>query len=247
MPKNRAQRPESNMKRVLISIIIFPLAFCTVGNGGRNGLCARFDLRESCAGWQVGFADYRADQEAFYELTWACANDHTLFNRGLFISGNNQSDDLFMFIKRPIHGLKPRTVYQVTARVEFLSKAPTGCLGIGGDPGANVYVKFGASPEEPLPVIATDGRVGLNVDIGHQSNRGDDALVLGNIATSFTDCHNQQYEVKELKTPSPLIAQSDERGTLWIFVGTDSGFEGITSLYYTGVRVHIHRHMVDRD
>jgi len=234
------------MKRVLISLIIFHLALYAVGKGGRNGLFARFDLRESCMGWQVGFADYRADQESFYELTWACANDLTFLNRGLFISGNNHSDDLFMFIKRPIHGLKPRTAYQVKARITFLSRAPTGCLGIGGDPGANVYVKFGASPEEPSPVIDAGGRVGLNVDIGQQSNRGADTLVLGDIATSFTDCHNQQYEVKELETPSPLITRSDERGTLWVFVGTASGFEGITSLFYTGVRVHIRPHKPGR-
>jgi len=234
------------MKRVLISLILFPLAFCAVGKGGRNGLFARFDLRQACAGWQVGFADYHAGQEVFYELRWDCVNDRRLLNRGLFISGRNHSDDLFMFIKRPIHGLKPRTVYQLTARVEFLSKAPTGCLGIGGDPGANVYVKFGASPDEPLPVIAPDGRVGLNVDIGHQSNPGDDTLVLGNIATSTTDCHNERYEVKALETPSPLITRSDERGRLWVFVGTDSGFEGATSLFYTVVRVHIHRHKPGR-
>jgi hypothetical protein len=230
------------MKRVLISLVIFHLAHGVAGKGGRNGLFARFDLRHSCAGWQVGFADYRADQESFYELTWACVNDGTALNRGLFISGNNHSDDLFMFIKRPIHGLKPRTVYEVEAQVEFLSKAPTGCLGTGGDPGANVYVKFGAAPEEPTPFIDADGRVGLNVDIGHQSNRGADAVGLGNIATGFTDCHNERYEAKELETPSPVITRSDERGTLWVFVGTDSGFEGITSLFYTGVRVHIRPH-----
>ena len=228
------------MKRVLISLIIFPLVLCAVGKGER-GRFAHFDLRKSCAGWQVGFADYRADQEAFCELRWGCANDRTLLNRGLFITGKNHSDDLFMFIKRPIHGLEPRTVYQVIARVEFLSKAPTGCLGIGGDPGASVYVKFGASPEEPLPFIGLDGRVALNVDIGHQSNPGDDALVLGNIATSVTDCHNERYEVKALETHSPLITRSDEGGTIWILVGTDSGFEGITSLYYTGVSVHLQR------
>jgi hypothetical protein len=147
-----------------------------------------------------------------------------------------------MFIKHPICGLKPLTTYQVEARVEFLSKAPTGCLGIGGDPGANVYVKFGASPEEPLAVVGDDGQVTMNVDIGHQAQDGAAAQVIGNIATSITDCHNEQYEVKELETPAPLITRSDRSGTLWVFVGTDSGFEGKTSLIYTQVRVQIQKH-----
>ena len=231
---------------ILCAFIAFQLANSGVAGRRHHGPFVNFDLRHSCSGWQAGFADYRADQESLYELTSTCSDESTNLNPGLFISGDNHSDDLFMFIKRPVCNLEPSTLYEVEAWVEFWSRAPTGCLGIGGDPGANVYVKFGASPEEPSPVIDAGGRVGLNVDIGHQSNRGADTLVLGDIATSFTDCHNEQYEVKGLETPSPLITRSDERGTLWIFVGTDSGFEGITSLFYTGVRVHIHPHKPGR-
>jgi hypothetical protein len=95
-----------------------------------------------------------------------------------------------MFIKRPIHGLKPLTTYEVEARVAFLSKAPTGCIGIGGDPGASVYVKFGTSAEEPSPVIQADGMLRMNVDIGYQSNGGTNAEVIGNIAATITDCQN---------------------------------------------------------
>ncbi|PYJ61684.1 MAG: PEP-CTERM sorting domain-containing protein [Verrucomicrobia bacterium] len=200
-----------------------------------------FDLRRPCAGWQAGFADYLADQESLYELAWAYVNECTNLNQGLFISGNNHSDDLFMFIKHPICSLEPSTIYEVEAWVELWSKAPTGCIGAGGDPGENVYVKFGAVPDEPSPVIEDDGTVRMNVDIGRQSISGADALVIGNIATSITDCHNEQYELKELETPAPLITRSDPSGTLWIFVGTDSGFEGKTSLIYKRLCLQIHR------
>jgi len=148
---------------------------------------------------------------------------------------------LFMFIKHSICNLEPCTIYEVEACVELWSKAPTGCIGAGGDPGENVYVKFGAVPEEPSPVIEDDGMVRMNVDIGRQSIGGADALVIGNIATSITDCHNEQYELKELETPAPLITRSDQSGTLWIFVGTDSGFEGKTSLIYKRLCLQIHR------
>jgi hypothetical protein len=200
-----------------------------------------FDFSHSCAGWQVGFADYTADQEPFYELTWGCAQQRTNLNRGLFISGSNHSDDLFMFIKHAVHGLKPSTSYRIDAWVEFWSKAPTGCVGIGGDPGKNVYVKFGAAPIEPATVVE-DGVVRMNVDIGHQALGGADAQVIGNIATSITDCHNERYQLKELETRTPLIVRSDRKGTLWVFVGTDSGFEGKTSLIYTKVRLHLRKH-----
>src|SRR5438034_3437479 len=231
-----------NMSRrsVLSWFIAFHLANSAAEEPRHHGPSVNFDLRRSCAGWQAGFADYYADQESFYELAWACANGPTNLNRGLFISGSNHSDDLFMFIKHRIHGLKPSTTYRIEARVQFWSKAPTGCVGIGGDSGENVYVKFGAASEEPLTVLE-DGVVRMNVDIGNQAHGGANAEVIGNIATSITDCHNERYELKELETRTPLLVRADRKGTLWIFVGTDSGFEGKTSLIYTQVRLHLHK------
>ena len=227
-------------RSVLLLFFVFSLAFWTAADPGHNHLDASFDLRRSCSTWQVGFADYLAGQESFYHLTWECAQQPTNLLQGLFISGMNNSDDLFMFLKHPMTGLKPLTDYRVQAQVQFLSKAPTGCVGLGGDPGASVYVKFGASTEEPSAIVEADGMVRMNVDIGHQAFGGADAQVIGNIATGITDCHNERYEPKELETLTPLITRSDRKGTLWIFVGTDSGFEGVTSLIYTQVRVRIH-------
>ena len=46
------------------------------------------------------------------------------------------------------------------------------------------------------------------------------------------------YEFKVLKNnKKPLKIKSDADGKLWVFVGTDSGFEGKTVLYYTNVKV----------
>lgn len=233
-------------RNLLLSIIAFPFSSLMMGESHHHDLFATFDLRDSCCEWVVGFADYRAGEEEFHELAWACANESSDLNPGLFVSGSNRSDDLFMFIKRPICGLKPRTLYEVEAGIQFLSKAPTGCAGIGGDPGGNVYMKFGALTEEPSAVIE-GGMVRMNVDIGHQSNDGTNAIVLGNIATGITDCHNEKYEVKELETPAPLIVETDRTGTLWIFVGTDSGFEGKTSLIYTEVCVGIQRQKAKKE
>jgi len=222
-----------------VAFVVFLFANPTFAEPGRNSLSACFDLTDSCEEWQAGFADYQAGQEMFYELTAQCTSDPTNLNRGFFLSGANHSDDLFMFIKRPVSGLKPAKNYFVEASIEILSKAPTNCIGVGGDPGMSVYVKFGASTVEPVPVIQTNGYVRMNVDIGNQSNCGSNAVVIGNIATTNTDCFNTHYELKNLQTPAPLAAQSDENGTLWIFAGADSGFEGRTSLYFTRVNVRI--------
>jgi hypothetical protein len=225
---------------VLLSVIAFCSTGRAMGESRHQSVLIDLDLCRSCCDWEAGFADYPAGQESFHELTWGCVNEGTNQNPGLFISGSNRSDDLFMFIKHPIHSLKPLTPYRVEACVQFLSKAPTGCAGIGGDPGASVFVKFGASQEEPSPVVE-DGMVRMNVDVGYQANGGANAVVIGDVATTITDCHNEQYELKELETTTPLIIWSDPNGTLWIFLGTDSGFEGTTSLIFTKVSVRIER------
>ena len=78
----------------------------------------------------------------------------------------------------------------------------------------------------------------VNVDKGAQSEGGKNAVVVGDGAKLVND----EFEVYELKTLSnsiPLELETDSDGNLWVFVGTDSGFEGKTVLYYTGVKVDV--------
>jgi len=225
-------------RSVWFALTLFFLSPVAAGPG-RNNMSANFDMTAACDGWQGGFADYPAGQESFYELTAYCADNLTNANRGFFLSGANHSDDLFMFVKHPISDLKQSHTYAVEAEVSFLSRAPTNCVGAGGDPGAGVYIKFGASAADPVPVLQPDGMLRMNVDIGNQSNSGSNAVVIGNIATGNTNCFNGQYELKKSQTPAPLAAQTDENGTLWIFAGADSGFEGRTSLFFSQISVRI--------
>src|SRR5688572_16762834 len=131
-------------------------------------------------GWTHGFADYPVGEEAFHELEFA----HRALppalgggRSGLYLSGNNHSDDLFMFVKAPVDGLESATAYDVRLQVRIASKAPKGAVGIGGAPGESVVFKAGATAVEPVPV-AVDGTQRMNVDIGSQATGGADAVVL---------------------------------------------------------------------
>ena len=180
------------------------------------------NFADGLAGWSGGFADYPVGQEEFYELEsgWQ-ALPESLPGNGLFISGNNHSDDLFMFIKGPIDGLKASTPYSLTFKITLATNAPTGCFGIGGAPGESVFLKAGATRVEPKPIVA-ETNYQMNIDK----------------ANSNTDCTNPIYQIKVLQTDSaPFHVKTDEGGSLWILVGTDSGYEGITSLYYTQLEI----------
>lgn len=55
-------------------------------------------------------------------------------------------------------------------------------MGVGGAPGEGVYLKAGASVDEPVSAVGAGQHLELNIDKGHQSQGGSDAGVMGAIA-----------------------------------------------------------------
>jgi hypothetical protein len=198
--------------------------------------------------WIADYTDYPINQEHFYELAWGWENtplDQTgnnnlgMFNKGLFLSGNNHSDDLFMFIKTQITGLAANTTYAVTASVNMATNIPPGKFGVGGSPGEAVTLKFGASTEEPIKVNK-HGFYFLNVDKGNQKNGGQNAIVVGDLANQLVNPDHPQYQPKQVNNiDQPVIAKTDRTGQLWIFFGSDSGFEGPTKYYIGSIDVKL--------
>ncbi|HAS27771.1 MAG TPA: hypothetical protein DCR59_00990 [Dehalococcoidia bacterium] len=217
-------------------LVTMPLAGCSTDS---EPIDINFDLNRDAEGWSGGFADLPVDYEQdSYQLDFGYV-DSPLGGKALMLSSMNRSDDTFMYIKKQLtsaDGLNPDTIYLVTIEVTFATSAPAGAVGIGGAPGEAVYVKVGATAIEPVPVDK-DGFYELNVDKGQQSSGGYDAVVVGNVAKVVSD----DFETYELKTLSnrgnPLEVTTDADGNMWIFAGTDSGFEGLTTLYYTEVNI----------
>ena len=192
-------------------------------------------------GWVAGFADLPADYEdELYELD----SDHRelpsgLEGSGIYIQGHNRSDDLFMFLKKRVDGLKPETTYQVTFRIDLATNVPGGMMGIGGSPGESVYVKAGATVIEPLVDEDASGHLRMNIDKGNQATEGRDMINLGHVAhPELGDSTGEEYKIKSLTNEErPFEVTTDTDGALWLIVGTDSGFEGLTTLYYDQIAI----------
>lgn len=196
-------------------------------------------------GWVAGYADYPEGVAYDWNFRFGYGRLPRELGRAqnaVYLSGDNHSDDLFMFLKRRITGLGPQTAYAVTITVAFATNAPRECSGIGGAPGESVFVKAGATTIEPLAVRAPDGYYRMNIDKGNQDESGKDAATIGNIANRQTDCESDTYEFKTLRSKEGrLRARTDSAGGLWLLVGTDSGFEGTTRIYLTKVSVVLRR------
>jgi len=206
------------------------------GAGAGNGSFVS-DFTSAMDGWACGFSDYPPGAETFYELKCQQAPLPTELGSGggVLMQGNNHSDDLFMYLTRKVQGLSPSTKYVLSAQVDIGTNAPGDCGGIGGAPGPSVFVKIGASATKPAATVDNQGHLRLNLDQGAQSNSGADMKVVGNLSNTF-HCPNDTFQAKALVL-SGFSVQSAADGSVWIIVGTDSGFEGITTLYYDKIAV----------
>ncbi|MCB0838209.1 MAG: hypothetical protein KDE26_14595 [Bacteroidetes bacterium] len=191
-----------------------------------------FDFETSSEGWEAGFADYPDGEEVFYELSSshdtipsAAVSDH----KGLKIVGNNHSDDLFMFFKKQVTGLVPLTTYKVQFDLEMASQYPENSVGVGGSPGASVYIKVGATDIEPNAEISNGEKL-MNIDKGNQATEGQDMINLGTVGIDGDEFVYKIIERDNLNNEFQVTTDAD--GKVWLIVGTDSGFEGLSVLYY---------------
>lgn len=234
--------------RSLTGMLLLPLFLAACGNDSRTsdsclgdaaciGTPMIYDFSEGKQGWEAGFADYPEGAEQLYELQSRVASlppELGLSQTGYLVSGINHSDDLFMYLTRCVNGLETSGCYQLDYQIEFATNAPSDCVGVGGAPGEHVTLKAGAA--DRLPAAATDenGFYSMNIDKGNQGQGGKDAPALGHIGNT-RPCPSEVYELKTLRGSHRALANAD--GELWFIVGTDSGFEGRTSLYYRRIAV----------
>lgn len=199
-----------------------------------------YDFEQSAEGWEGGMADFPKDwDQSRLEFEFAHAGlpaEVEEDGMALRISGRNLSDDLFLFIKKKITGLEPNHTYRATFEIELASSYPEQSVGIGGSPGASVYLKAGGSTNEPMPVEEGDD-IRMNIDKGNQSQGGESMVVLGNIGIPGDVFEYQLIQRDNLQ--NPVQVTTDSNGSLWLIVGTDSGFEGTTTLYYNTIEVEL--------
>lgn len=196
-----------------------------------------FDFNQNDGGFTPIFSDYPNEQgvEEFYELH--SGHEEVPIaeaGKGLFLSGNNHSDDLFMGYYKELSGLAPETEYQFTVQFKLATNVENDMIGIGGAPGESVFVKCGVASEEPENSLDSLNHFRLNIDKGSQSTSGSDMIVVGNLAKEEVN-RPGEYEFNEIATK--VIAQTDEAGTAYLVIGTDSGFEGVTSCYLDDISV----------
>ncbi len=208
------------------------------GGGSQPGIFSQvWDFTVDDEGWTGDFCDYPPTVGTDYNLMfgWASLPPELPAGGGLLLSGNNHSDDLFMYIARAITGLRPSTAYLMDVELVIGTNASAVCGGIGGAPGTSVTMKIGASAIAPSVQLDSQGWLRLNLDKGNQSTGGADLKAVGDISNTLPCVStNPPYQAKTL-TLSKFPVTSSADGSVFAVLGTDSGFEGVTTLFYDRV------------
>ncbi len=224
-----------------LSLLVI-ITSCDTEEFNPDSLVLNFDFQQDPQGWIGGFSDYHDQDNAieFYEMEFSHQNLPSPLNQSLGslrIHGSNRSDDLFMYIKKQISGLVPNRHYRLNFDIEFATDVASGLVGIGGAPGESVYVKAGGTMERPALVLDTsENLLRLDIDKGNQSQGGSQMQVIGHIANGTEE---STYMLKRIQSQTDISVQADAEGQLWVIIGTDSGFEGITTLYYNSVSIEL--------
>jgi hypothetical protein len=122
----------------------------------------------------------------------------------------------------------------MTVDLEVASSAPTNAVGAGGAPGEGVVMRAGATVIEPMKV--NTGPIYLmNIDHGQQALPGEDMDTLGHVGVSDTTTVFTMIHRSNLT--HPFTVTTDANGEVWACIGTDSGYESLTVLYYSTIAI----------
>jgi len=108
-----------------------------------------------------------------------------------------------------------------------------------------VWLKAGASPAEPRALLTpppsdpgTYSFLLMNVDKSNQSQSGIAASVVSDIANGRPCAPSSlPYVSLERVHQHTSLVNANSNGELWLLLGTDSGFEALTSIYYQRIDV----------
>jgi len=143
---------------------------------------------------------------------------------------------MFMYLRKKVSGLVPNRNYVVSYDINLGTSYGNSGIGAGGSQGTSGYLKAGASPIEPVPTLV-NGFYTVNIDKGIQSESGKEMVVLGNVANGLDT--DKYALVSRSNRDNPVPVKANANGEIWLCVGTDSGSEGLTVLYYDKIKATI--------
>lgn len=195
-----------------------------------------FTVAGAADGWILDAADFPVDRAAEVNAVGdqrALPAEISTTFLGLYQSATNVSGDLFVFHKRFFTA--PPGTYKVWGLVQWVSNAQGECI---TGPGPEVIMKGGASPIEPLAIPDAQGIYRMNINKGTLSTGGD-FIQFPDIRNGLAGC--AVPGVWGARSTALFSQNVDltvgDSGGFWMFLGTQSSFDGRHELFFTHFRL----------
>jgi hypothetical protein len=215
-----------------LTLTLFACGGTDIGGGSSTDVITKFN--DGLGPWKTYCSDYSLIQEAMigFESTHELIPSALGAKKALRLRSFNVADDVWMCAYRPVNGLKPNSFYRLFMSATVLTNGGTMCFGIGGASGESVYIKAGGSTLKPSAITVGED-IRTNLDKGNQAVGSETIPVIGDFTSPGTDCTTSvPYARKVIKMPSSgRLIRTDASGTLWLVIGTDSGYEGETAIF----------------
>jgi hypothetical protein len=195
------------------------------------------DFQENENGWTGHYAlyeDAHQDSISFLSGRRRLVSPLDTTRYGFKVEGKNVEDSLFLYVKKKLSGLNPSKTYFVYYSVDLSSGYPD-TINSAGRLGS---LKVGASANEPL-IVKSGGASynGVAINKGLWNVDGKEMVVLGNLSNTAT---TPGYKlIGYNNNTKPVAVTPNTQGEIWLCVGADTRFKGITSVLFDRIKVTV--------
>lgn len=197
-------------------------------------------FNESASGWETGLTDFDTTTTlssfALSGRVSAYPSPLPATGKGLLVSSTNQRDTLFTFITKKITGLNPASSYSIRLATTVIARLPQDdSLQFINNPTTKLYIKGAVSNQPPLNFLV-GSKARLNLHTGLLGSDGRDFKLLIPQALPLTEVY-QTYPVPSEGGTFRIVP--NQQGEIWVTLGSQTEFKGITKLYYDDIKITI--------
>jgi|GEM_PF-4397448 len=191
------------------------------------------DFESGNNAYEYGFANYNESKDSVYELTSNIQDIPDNSSKGLFMSGNNQSESLLMYLSKSIVALPDA---QYTVKIDFdIATNLVNNVDDGNNNGQAMYVKAGVTTVPFSTIIDGKDFVRTNLDLGSLVNSGPDGRTLGTVEK--VNSEDESYQYRHFTQSFRVTTKED--GLISILIAVESNISGVSSLYFDNIIIEL--------
>lgn len=221
----------NGMKRLLFFGSLICTVYLVSCKGQDSTLPIQFfesTFQQNTEDWTGDYALFKTGQQdtvAFNIKQGTIPESTDSTTRALSVAGTNKGDSLFLFIKKKITGLNPALTYKVAYEINIVTSYPDTVESSG----RLIYIKAGASAEEPQKVLSGN-YYKVSIKKGSIAKSGTEMFYLGTAGNTLDSVAYKSI----IRTNANLAVEvkPNAAGEVWLCVGAETTYKGLIQLYY---------------